>query len=381
MRFGISWCVPCTWIALAVTALPSAALRYELEGQPPFASALLLEAQTGTVLFEYNADAARSPASTVKLLVQLVVMDAVADGRYSLSDTVHISGWASRIGGSQVYLKEGEVFRLDELMEAIAVHSANDACGAVAEHIAGSGEGFVDLMNEKARQLGLEHTRCVNVHGLDDTPEGEGNLTTARDLSRISLTLLRHPRVLEWSAIRSKPFRNGGFTLAATNRLLGRFEGMDGLKTGYTDRAGFCLVATAERQGMRLMSVIMGAPSERQREVQTTRLLNWGFSHFVKSPIAMAGERVGAVPLDWGKAPEVAAVTTDTVVFVLTPEQRKRLRREVDLPSLRPAPIVAGDSIGVLRISLGDSLLARVGLVAAASVGRMSVWEKLMSYF
>ena len=152
-------------------------------------------------------------------------------------------------------------------------------------------------------------------------------------------------------------------------------------RSGYTQRAGHNLVATARRQEMRLISVIMGARSDKQRERETSQLLSWGFNHFVKGPIAVAGETIGSVPLDWGLAPEVSAVLADTVVAVLTPEQRRRIKRDIELPALREAPITEGDSVGVLQLSLDDRLLARVDLVAAATVGRMSMWEKLMSYF
>ena len=366
------------WLLLATAA---GAIEYDLGDDPPFASALLIEASTGAVLLEHEADTPRSPASTQKLLLQLVVMDAIADGRYALTDSVYTSAWASRMGGSQVFLKQGEVFPLSELMAAIVISSANDACVAVAEHIGGSVDGFVDLMNAKSRELGLSATRCVNVHGLDDTPQDEGNRTTARDLSRVARALLGHPQILEWSAVRIRPFRDGTFILYTTNRLLGRLRGLDGLKTGYTQRAGFCLVATAERRDMRLVSVIMGGRSDDDRDRETRRLLSWGFNHFVKSPIVVAGEKIGAVPLDWGLAPEVSAVTADTVIAVLTPEQRRRVKRDASLPELRQAPVAAGDSIGSLSLSLDGSLLARIDLVAADSVGRMSLWEKLLSYF
>lgn len=374
-RVACSWCV---WLLVATAA---GAEPYDVGRNPPFASALLVEAETGAALFAYRADAPRSPASTVKLLVQLVVLDAVAEGRLALADTIQTSAWASRIRGSQVFLRQGEALPLGELMAAIVIASANDACGAVAEHVAGTADGFVALMNAKARSLGLKATHCVNVHGLDDTPGAEGNVTTARDLATIARTVLHHHQVLEWSSQRARPFRDGRFVLHNTNGLLGRFEGMDGLKTGYTAKAGFNLVGTAERGGMRLLSVIMGARSERDRSRETARLLGWGFSSFVKGPIALAGESVGTVPLDWGKAPDVRAVVADTVVAVLTPEERRRVKREVELPPLREAPVTAGDPIGVVRLSLDDRLLARVEVVAGDSVARMSLWEKLMSYF
>ena len=351
------------------------------DGGPPFAAAILVEAETGKVLFEHNARAPRSPASTLKLLLQLLVMEAVADGRVALSDSVYISAEASRTGGSQVYLKEGEVFTLGELMETIVIASANDACVAVAEHIGGTEQGFVDLMNSKAAVLGLQGTRCVNVHGLDNTPPSKGNVTTAADLAAVAREIVAYDDIIEWSKIRQKPFRNGTFILRATNKLLGKFRGLDGLKTGFTKRAEYCLVATAERRRMRLISVVLGSQSEKARYRETRRILDWGFNHYSRVAIVNSGETVASVPLDWGVEPEVAAVATDAVVAVLGNEQIRGLRKEIEIDSLRNAPVAAGDSLGALRVMTGETLLAAVDLVADKGVARMSLWEILMSYF
>ena len=362
-------------------ASPGAAVEFNPGANPPYAAAILVEAETGTILFEHNARVQRSPASTLKLLFQLVVMDLLEEGRVALDEAVQVSREASRIGGSQVYLKQGEVFTLEKMMEAIAISSANDACAAVAEHIGGSVEGFVDMMNAHAGRLGLDQTYCVNVHGLDDTPKNHRNLTTAHDLARTARALVRYPLALEWSSIRLKPFRPGKFTLYNTNGMLGRFRGMDGLKTGYTSRAGSCLVATAQRRNMRLISVVLGARSERIRARETARLLNWGFNTYKRVPLAQAGETMGEVVLEWGKEPGVEAQARDTVIAILSFEQAKLIKHRIELPSEYPAPVDAGDELGMLEVSLGDSLLATVELVAARSVQSMGMWERLISYF
>jgi serine-type D-Ala-D-Ala carboxypeptidase (penicillin-binding protein 5/6) len=371
----------CTSILLCLTLSILHATPFEPGTDPPYAAAVLVEAESGTVLFSHNPHLQRSPASTQKILLELVVMDMVSQGKYSLDDSVQISARSSRIGGSQVFLKQGEVFTLGELMEAVVIPSANDACVAISEHIGGSVEGFVAMMNTHARELGLTKTRCVNVHGLDDTPLDDRNLTTAYDLSQIARSLISYPQVLAWSSIRYKPFRDGKFMLYTTNKLLGKFRGMDGLKTGYTRRAGSCLVATAERDSMRLISVILGAKREKVRDRETARLLSWGFNNFSRVPVVRAGEMMGKVTLDWGLEPEVKVLIQDTVVAVLSPDQEKQLVRQIDLPIEYPAPIEAGEELGKLTISLGDSLLAEVDIVAAKSVGRMGLWDKLMSYF
>ena len=369
-------------VAVCLSWVPLQAAVFDPGPNPPYAAALLLEAESGTVLFAHHPDVRRSPASTQKLVLELVVLELVKAGKISLADSVSVSRRAARTGGSQVFLKRGEVFTLGELMEAVAISSANDACVAIAEHISGSTAGFVELMNERAQSLGMHDTRVVNVHGLDNTPVGKGNLSTARDLSKIARALiLVHPEALQWSSTRRKPFRNGKFMLRATNRLLGRFQGLDGLKTGYTRRAGSCLVSTATRHNMRLISVILGASSTSVRNRETRRLLSWGFNNFSRVPIVKTGELMGKVVIDWGLEPEVRGLAQDTVMAVLTPEQEERIVRRLELPEELPAPVAAGDELGKLRVSLGDSLLAVVSIHAEKSIGRMGLWDKLMTYF
>ena len=369
-------------VAVCLSWVPLQAAVFDPGPNPPYAAALLLEAESGTVLFAHHSDVRRSPASTQKLVLELVVLELVKAGKISLADSVSVSRRAARTGGSQVFLKRGEVFTLGELMEAVAISSANDACVAIAEHISGSTAGFVELMNERAQSLGMHDTRCVNVHGLDNTPVGKGNLSTARDLSKIARALiLAHPEALQWSSTRRKPFRNGKFMLRATNRLLGRFQGLDGLKTGYTRRAGSCLVSTATRHNMRLISVILGASSTSVRNRETRRLLSWGFNNFSRVPIVKTGELMGKVVIDWGLEPEVRVLAQDTVMAVLTSEQEKHIVRHLELPEELPAPVAAGDELGKLRVSLGDSLLAVVSIHAEKSIGRMGLWDKLMTYF
>ena len=369
-------------VALCLFYVPLQADGFDPGPKPPYAAAILLEAESGTVLFAHRPDLRRSPASTQKMMLQLVALELVKAGKVSLEDSVWVSRRAARTGGSQVFLAQGEVFTLRELMEAAAISSANDACVAIAEHITGSVSSFVKRMNERAHSLGMEHTRVVNVHGLDNTPRDKGNLTTARDLSKVARVLLAdHPEALQWSSTRRKLFRNGKFILSNTNRLLGRFQGLDGLKTGYTRRAGSCLVSTATRHDMRLISVILGAKSERIRNRETRRLLTWGFNNFSRVPIVEAGEPMGKVALHWGIEPEVRVLAQDTVVAVLTSEQEQQIVHKLELPEEFPAPVAAGDELGKLRVSLGDSLLAVVPIHAEKTIGRMGLWDKLMTYF
>ncbi len=348
---------------------------------PPYAAAILMESETGSVLFEHNSYLPRSPASTLKLLFMLVVMEAVEDRRFNLDEPITVSGNASRIGGSQVFLKEGEVFRLGELMEAIAIPSANDACVAVGEYIAGSAEAFVDLMNRKANELSLFNTFCVNVHGLDDTPLDHRNLTTAYDLAVISRNLLRHRQVVEWTAARQKPFRGGRFTLYNTNRLIGRYEGLHGLKTGYTDRAGFCLVGTAERKDMSLISVVLGAPDEETRYIETKKLLNHGFLDHVKVTIVRYGQDAGIVELKEGKQTHIQATVEDGYVAVLRRGDESRIRRRIEYRENLMAPVGKGEAIGSLSVYIGERQIFETHLVAIEDVPRLGWWDRILSWF
>ena len=368
-------------LILSISMTLARAVEFDPSQDPPYAAAILVEAQSGTVLFQHNAYQQRSPASTQKILLELVAMRLIESGPFSLGDSVRVSARAARTGGSQVFLAHGEVFSLEDLLEAVVIPSANDACVAIAEHMSGSVERFVEQMNAEARHLGLQHTYCVNVHGLDDTPMNNRNLTTAYDLAQIARALIHYPQVLAWSSIRYKPFRNGEFMLYTTNRLLGKFDGLDGLKTGYTQRAKSCLVATAKRRDMRLISVILGARSEKLRDRETKRLMDWGFDNFSRVPLVNAGQLMGTVPLDWGLEPHVRVLIADEVAAILSPEQEHALVRQLDLPNLMPAPVEQGTELGRLKVSLGDSVLADVPVVSEKSVGRMDWWDKLMSYF
>jgi serine-type D-Ala-D-Ala carboxypeptidase (penicillin-binding protein 5/6) len=345
----------------------------------PCVSAILIEPRTNQILHEQNARVRRAPASIAKMTVELVVMNEVAAGRLSLDDTVRVSPWASKIGGSQVFLAEGEAFPLGELMQAIAIHSANDACVAVAEHLAGNADGFVRLMNQEAEALGLKDTHYVNVHGLDDEP-GEGNYTTAYDISQIGRNLIRYPHILDWSSTIEAPFRGGSFLLQNTNKLVGHFSGLDGLKTGYTRKAGFCLCATAERNGFRLLSVILGANSNHDRFEETTGLLAAGFSAYAPVRICGKGDLLGdPVPVRGGKVKAVRAVAPGEVTVVVSrPDDRRITKVLVPMEKLR-APVRAGTQVGTLRVLAGETVLAEVPAVAGEEIPAAGWLRRLFS--
>lgn len=340
-----------------------------LERSPlPCASAILIEPTTNTVLYEQGAHELRAPASIVKMTLQLVVLREIEAGRLALTDSIRVSEWASNIGGSQAYLAAGEVFSLEELMKAIVIHSANDACAAVAEHIAGTTDGFVELMNREVQHLGLTDTRYVNVHGLDDEPT-QGNVTTAYDIAQIARELIRYPKVLEWSSIEKTEFRNGEFILENTNKLIGRFEGCDGLKTGYTARAGFCLCATAERDDLRLISVVMGCAANRDRFGESAELLASGFNSYSLVAGSPKPADLGQeIEIRGGKPKLVRPVLgSATAVLVSRPDDRGIVRRFVPDPAVR-APLNAGDPVGKMQILSRDKVLAELPVVTPVAV-------------
>ncbi len=355
-------------------ALAGGAARFEISPVRG-ASAILIEPTTGQVLYEQNADLPRSPASIAKIMLELIVLERVQEGTLHLDDSIHVSGWASKIGGSQAYLAEGEVFALEDLMKAITIASANDACVAVAEYIAGSPEGFVDLMNQKARELGLANTRYSNVHGLDDDPV-DVNVTTARDIATIARHLITMPHVLEWSSLVEAPFRDGTFILHNTNKLLGHFPGIDGLKTGYTRRAGFCLCATAERNGLRFISVVMGADSERHRFSESARLLGAGFAQLRREVLAEAGKPCGApLRVENGSPREVLAQPAAPLfVTMLRGEERPSVRL-VPRFALR-APIAAGDTVGTYEVAAPNGYVIEMPAVASRRIRKANIFER-----
>ncbi len=249
----------------------------------PYRSALLIEAKTGRVLRAYRPRKRIYPASVVKMMTTLLVMEHIQKKKNNLGETVRISRAAARVGGQQVYLRRGEKFRLVELMKAVMITSANDAAYAVAEHVGGSASRFVRLMNERARELGMTDSRFVNPNGLPPRGRRPANIMSARDASILAREILKHPRVLSWTSQRTASFRGRRHALVNTNRLMRRYPGMDGLKTGYYRRAGFNLVATAKRRGLRLISIVFGSKNSARRFRETRKLLSWGFSHRKKT--------------------------------------------------------------------------------------------------
>ncbi len=333
------------------------------------ASALLLVPQTGQVLFEKNVDKQLPPASIAKIMTLLLTMEAIDSGRVSLQDDVRVSQLAAGMGGSQVWLEPGEVFKLEQLMRAIAVPSANDAAVAVAEHVSGSVEAFVDAMNSRARSLGMENTVFTNATGLPAEAGQKETLSTARDIATMAVELLKHPKVLDWTSIRYAVFRENPRTgLWNTNKLIGSYEGADGLKTGYTQEAGYCLVATAERNGLRLLSVVLQTDSELERQLQSERLLDYGFRAFSPMTLVKKGESVGVVTVKSGVPEEVQLVAAADVEVLVPNGRRGDVVTELVPGVNQQAPVAKGAQLGELKATLDGKVLGTVPAVAAEDV-------------
>lgn len=345
------------------------------------ASAVLMDADTGTVLFAKEPHQKRPPASVLKTMVALLVLEQVQAGNRKLEEAVTASRRAASMGGSQVYLKEGEVFPLEDMLKAVLIGSANDAAVAVAEHVAGSVEAFADLMNAKAEALGMRDSLFVTPHGLPPGPGQAGDVSSAHDLALLGRALARHPLALQWAATREAPFRQGKFILRNPNKLLGTFSGLDGLKTGHFKEAGYNLAATAERNGSRLIAVVLGAPSGQVRFDETARLLTWGF-HAVRREIAIrAGEAFAPVRVRGGKEREVRLVAAARVTVFRLPGDGAKLEREAQVPPAVPAPVEAGQKVGTVAVKRGGEVLGQTDLVAAKTVPRAGLLERLLFFW
>ncbi len=338
-------------------------------------SAVLMEATSGRVLFEKDPDKRMAPASITKIMTMLLAMEAIEQGKASLDDMVATSEHAMEMGGSQIWLEVGEEMSMADLLKAIAIVSANDASVAVAEHIAGSEEAFVDMMNQRAQELGMTGTYFANCSGLPH----RDHYTTARDIAIMSCALLRYPKVHEWFTIWIDYVRGGKNILVNTNRLVKFYEGADGLKTGFTEEAGYCLAATAKRGGLRLISVVLNVADSQQRFKEASALLDFGFRHYAGVEIASEGQVMAQLDVTRGVAEKVDVVAKDPLVAVVRRGEEGEVRSEMALPDRVNAPVQKGQKVGDLVAKLEDGTeIARVDLVAAEEVKRGNVFRVVL---
>ena len=357
-------------IMICVCILPfvSVSVSADVNIDDSIASAILIEAATGKVLYEKDSDTRHIPASVTKVMTMLLIMEAIESGALSYDDMVTASANAASMGGSQVYLKEGEQFSVTEMLKSITMASANDACVAMAEHIAGSEEAFVDMMNKKAVALGMVNTNFENTNGLDDTVTD--HYTSARDISIMSRELInRYPEILDFTSVWMDTVRDGSFGLTNTNRLVRFYKGANGLKTGSTSKAGFCISASAQRDDMQLIAVIMKAPSRDIRNEAAKKLFDYGFASY------------GMLSYDEDvmKDQYVKGGKTDYTDFYIPPytdvlpkDRTTGVEREIKLNDNITAPLAKGDTVGKVTYKLDGEIIHEDNIIASGDVDKMT---------
>ena len=351
-------------LVLLAGALLPAVRAAELDLPAP--SYVLMERSTGEVLLEHNAHERLRPASVTKVMTLLLIMEALDDGRIGWDDMVQTSAAAAAKGGSQIYLEENEQLPLEEMLKSIVVSSANDCACAMAEHIAGSEAAFVEMMNARAEQLGMTDTHFVNCTGLDDEPEAAEHLTTAYDIALMSRALLGHEAIKKYTTIWMDTVRDGQFGLSNTNKLVRFYDGTTGLKTGYTSAAGHCLSASAERNGMELIAVVLHCASSTDRFESAKALLNYGFSNYAL--ITPEPGELPAVPVTLGASMEITPVLADETPILIDKALATGVETRVRVNESVTAPVEAGQTLGTLTITSGSQTIAERDLVAPEAV-------------
>lgn len=360
--------------ALAVETLPEESFSLSCT------AAVLMERQTGTVLYEKEAHRHLSPASVTKVMTLLLIMEALDDGRIGWDDMVQTSAAAAAKGGSQIYLEENEQLPLTEMLKSVVVSSANDCACALAEHVAGSEAAFVSRMNDRAAELGMTDTHFVNCTGLDDGPDADTHLTTAYDIALMSRALLQHDEIKQYTTIWMDTVRNGQFGLSNTNKLVRFYDGTTGLKTGYTSQAGYCLSASAERGGMELIAVVMHCKSSVDRFESAKALLNYGFSNYaLVTPEPEDG--IPPVPVVLGTQEFVTPVPKSDAPLLLEKARAAQIRTSVETDASVRAPVAAGQQLGRMTVTAGDETVAEIPLVAPAEIPARTfpdLWAELL---
>lgn len=359
-------------LVILLSALGIHAFAADFSEEVNVKSAVLMDANTGKILFEYNADDALPPASVTKVMTLLLVFEALDNGVIKLSDMVSTSEHAASMGGSQIYLEPGEQMSVDELIKSVVVSSANDAAASLAEYVSGSESAFVAAMNKRAKELGMNSTNFENTNGLDDT--SENHVTSARDIAIMSRELMKHEKIFDYTTIWMDTVRNGTFGLSNTNRLLRTYKGCTGLKTGSTAKAKFCISATAKRDGLSLIAVIMGSPTRDERNALAAKLLDFGFANY-----AIYSDTDGAVDnikVTGGIKNDIALKHND-FSSLIEKSALSKIEAVTDIPESVPAPIKTGDKIGTITYKNGETVIGTTDIVAAEDVDKISFFTLL----
>ena len=351
-------------IMAIVLCIPVSAADYNAR------SYILMEASTGMVMLEENADEALPPASVTKIMTLLLIMEAVADGRLKWDEMVQTSEYAASMGGSQVFLEPGEEMSVAEMVKCVVVVSANDAAVALAEKVAGSEEAFVKRMNERAAELGMANTVFLNTNGLDD--DVDGHVTSARDIAIMSRELItKHPQILELSSIWMDTIRGGAFGLTNTNRLVRFYRGANGLKTG--SKAKFCISATALRDGMQLIAVVMASPTRDERNETAKKLLDYGFANY--EAVTLGAKTLPETLTLVGGVADTVRISASEQPVVLEKGQRARITENLVLPGTVNAPITEGDELGYVEFLLDGESIFKIPVTAAESAKKIGYAE------
>lgn len=342
-------------------------------------AAVLMDVSTGQVLYSFNENEKLYPASVTKIMPLLLFMEALDSGKISLEDTVTTSSTAAAKGGSQIWLKEGEQMTVDELLRATAIGSANDACTALGEHIAGSEVAFVKMMNDRAKELGMVNTNFINCSGLDD--DTTEHLTTAYDVALMSRELLKHERIKTYTTVWMDSLRNGETQLVNTNKLVRFYSGTTGLKTGTTSKAGHCLSASAERDGLHLIAVVMGAGNSTDRFEGAKAMLNWGFANYETVTPEMDSSLFGEVKILKGVEESVRPIIAGVKPLTLKAGLKANIKTGIELCESAEAPIEKNQTLGKVTLKIGDNTIAEYNLVSREYVEKTNIGHIIVRIF
>lgn len=340
-------------------------------------SAILMEESTGNILYESNPDERLPIASVTKVMTMLLIMEAVDSGKISLDDMVTVSENAMSYGGSTMFLETGEQLTVNDMLKGIAVASANDGCVAMAEHLAGSESAFVDMMNEKAKELGMENTHFMNTNGLDE----DEHYSSARDVAIMSRELMKHETIFNYTSIWMDTLRGGKFQLANTNKLIRFYDGANGLKTGSTSKALCCLSAAAKRNDMQLIAVVLGAPTSAERFASAKSLLDYGFANYAVNTQITSGDEVQKIAVEKGVDKEVDVVAGDSCSTLVKKGQEDNITKEIKIDETITAPIEAGQKIGTMTISRDGEVIADIDLNASSAVEKKGIGLIIKDFF
>ncbi len=357
------------FLAVLVMGMSTA---YALPAMPEIsAPCAVLADLNGNILLEKNANEKRPPASVTKIMTMLLIMEAIDAGDLKMDDILTVSDHAASMGGTQVYLEAGEKMAARDLLKSIAVSSANDACVVFAEHLSGSEESFVSMMNKRAKELGMNDTTFINCNGLHE----DGHVTSAHDIAMMSAELMKHEEIKQFTMIWMDTIRNGEFTLANTNKMIKLYPGATGLKTGFTSQSKYCISATAERDGVALIAVIMGADTIPKRTADASALLNYGFANYAKVDLLPQDQKLKNIPVVLGDKPSVEIELQSTSDMLIDKTIVKTLEREVALEEELKAPVEKGQKVGTLILKSGDKVISKADIVTCESVARKSFFK------